>query len=325
MHHHFSVYANHNQQGNFKMPIIRAFFLISVATLFGSTALADTYETTVEPGVVYNMAAFKLWHSPDVKNIRGILMLNPGSNGDGRGMVDDSYWQDFAVQHDLALMGTYFTDHRHVNMMIEHYIKVNEGSGQALIDAIDQFAKDSGHQELSYAPFLLWGHSAGGELNHEIAAWIPERVIAYVVNQGGYYYSSVPPEATRKTPGLYFVGLSDLVSRNTIIKGIFTTNRRAGALWTYVEEKGVGHEVVGSRDLALVFYEEVMSKRLPNDAMGYKALLPVTEEMGIRGNIISHEIVAADDNEVKREETSWLISERLADAWQELVSGDSAL
>jgi len=97
---------------------------------------------------------------------------------------------------------------------------------------------------------------------------MPERVIAYVVNQGGYYYSTVPPEATRQTPGLYFVGLSDLVSRSCIIKDIFTTNRRAGALWTYVEEQGVGHEVVGSRDLALIFYEEVMSKRLPDDAMG---------------------------------------------------------
>ncbi len=302
------------------MKIIGAFILISVTSLFGFAANAATYDTTLEPGVVYNMAAFKLWHDPEVQKIRGILMLNPGSNGDGRGMVDDSYWQDFARKHDLALMGTYFTDHRHVNMMIEHYIKVDEGSGQALLDAIDQFAKDSGHQELSYAPFLLWGHSAGGELNHEIAAWMPERVIAYVVNQGGYYYSSVPPEATRKTPGLYFVGLDDLESRNTIIKGIFTTNRRAGALWTYVEEKGVGHEVVGSRDLALVFFEEVMNKRLPNDAMGYKALLPVTEGMGIKGNIITHEIVGAQDNEVKLEETSWLISERLAEAWQSLVS-----
>ena len=301
------------------MKLVKVFVLISAATLFSSSIIADTYDTTLEPGAVYNMAAFKLWHNPEVQRIRGILMLNPGSNGDGRGMVDDSYWQDFATKHDLALMGTYFTYHRHVNMMIEHYIKVSEGSGQALINAIDQFAKDSGHQELSYAPFLLWGHSAGGELNHEIAAWLPERVIAYVVNQGGYYYSSVPPEATRKTPGLYFVGLDDLVSRNTIIKGIFTTNRRAGALWTYVEEKGVGHEVVGSRDLALVFFEEVMNKRLPDDAMGYKALLPVTEAMGVKGSIITHEIIGQDNNEVKLEETSWLISERLAEAWQALV------
>lgn len=302
------------------MKIMRALILLGIAALFGNGAIAETYETTVEPGVVYNMAAFKLWHNGDVQKIRGILMLNPGSNGDGRAMVDDTYWQDFANKHDLALMGTYFTDHKHANMMIEDYIKVGEGSGQALINAIDQFATDSGHQELSYAPFLLWGHSAGGELNHEIAAWMPERVIAYVVNQGGYYYSSVPPEATRQTPGLYFVGLSDLVSRNSIIKGIVTTNRRAGALWTYVEEKGVGHEVVGSRDLALIFYEEAMKKRLPDNAMGYKALRHVTEDMGVKGNIITHKIVLKEDTEVSLEETSWLISERFAEAWQALVT-----
>jgi len=42
--------------------------------------------------------------------------------------------------------------------------------------------------------------------------------------------------------------------------------------------------------------------------------------MGIKGNIITHELVEKDDSEIKLEETSWLISERLAEAWQALVS-----
>ena len=72
------------------MKLVKVFVLISAATLFSSSIIADTYDTTLEPGAVYNMAAFKLWHNPEVQRIRGILMLNPGSNGDGRGMVDDS-------------------------------------------------------------------------------------------------------------------------------------------------------------------------------------------------------------------------------------------
>jgi hypothetical protein len=67
-----------------------------------------------------------------------------------------------------------------------------------------------------------------------------------VVNKGGYYYSAVPPEKTRKAPGLYVIGLDDYLSRNLMIKGIYLTNRRAGALWTLVEEQGVAHEVAGS-------------------------------------------------------------------------------
>jgi len=203
--------------------------------------------------------------------------------------------------------------------MIEDYIQVGKGSGRAILDAIDYFAKESGHEELSYAPFLLWGMSAGGEINHEIASWIPERVIAYVVNKGGYYYSSVPPEATRQTPGIYFIGLTDLPSRNNMIKGMYLTNRRAGALWTLAEEKGVAHEVAGSRDLAVLFYEEVMKKRLPDNAMGYKALKPVSEEMGTVGNIYTHSIDKPAEG-TRMEDTTWLVSEKFAKAWQTFVT-----
>ncbi len=301
------------------MKILNSLLLIIYLSMFSANANAEIYEVTMKPGSVYNMAAFKLWINPDVKKIRGILMLNPGSNGDGRGNVDDEYWQTFANKHDFALMGTYLTDHMHPNMMIEDYIQVSKGSGKAMIDAIDHFAMQSGHEELSYAPFLLWGHSAGGELNYEIAAWMPERVIAFVVNQGGYYYSSVPQEATRQTPGLFLIGLTDLPSRNTMIKGMYLTNRRAGALWTLAEEKDVAHELVGGRDLAVIFYEEVMKKRLPENAMGYKALKPVGEDMGVLGNLYTHEIGEMDE-EVRKEATSWMVSEKLAKDWRTFVT-----
>ncbi|HPF47768.1 MAG: hypothetical protein KDF58_06430 [Alphaproteobacteria bacterium] len=299
------------------MKILKIFLLLSIGSIF-SYAHAETYDLTVEPGNVYNMAAFRMW-TPDAKKFRGILMLNPGSNGDGRPQVEDQYWQDFAKKHNFALLATYLTDHKHPNMMIEDYIQVGKGSGRAILDAIDYFAKESGHEELSYAPFLLWGMSAGGEINHEIASWIPERVIAYVVNKGGYYYSSVPPEATRQTPGIYFIGLTDLPSRNNMIKGMYLTNRRAGALWTLAEEKGVAHEVAGSRDLAVLFYEEVMKKRLPDNAMGYKALKPVSEEMGTVGNIYTHSIDKPAEG-TRMEDTTWLVSEKFAKAWQTFVT-----
>lgn len=294
--------------------------IIIVLLLANITAYAhaDTFEVTITPGAVYNMAAFKMWLNPGVKKVRGILMLNPGSNGDGRAQVDDEYWQAFAKKHDFALMGTYLTDHMHPNMMIEDYIQVSKGSGKAIIDAIDHIAKESGHEELSYAPFLLWGMSAGGETNHEIAAWIPERVIAYVVNKGGYYYSAVPPEATRQTPGLYVIGLADLPSRNSMIRGMYLTNRRAGALWTLVEEKGVAHEVAGSRDLAVTYYEAVMKLRMTEGAMGYKALKPVTEDIGTIGNIYEHTIGRKEG--VRKEDTTWLPSESFANDWQALVT-----
>ena len=300
------------------MKLLKIIFFIAFAPTWSSLSQAGTYDVTIKPGIVYNMAAFRIW-TPEAAKIRGILMLNPGSNGDGRGQVDDGYWQDFANKRDFALMATYLTDHMHPNMMIEDYIQVGKGSGKAIIDAIDHFARISGHEELSYAPLLLWGMSAGGELNYELAAWIPERIIAFVVNMGGYYYSTVPKEATRQTPGLFFIGLADLPSRSTMIKGMYLTNRRAGALWTLAEEKDVAHEIVGSRDLAVIYYEEVMKARMKENAIGYKALKPVTEDMGIQGNIYKHTLAPLEED-LRKEDTTWLVSDRFAKAWQVFVT-----
>lgn len=301
------------------MKFLRIITIIILSTFLITPTYADTYEVTMEPSAVHNMAAFKMWTPPDVGKFRGILMLNPGSNGDGRAQVDDKYWQDFAIKHDFALIDTHLTDHIHPNMMIEDYIQVDKGSGKAILGTIDHFARESGHEELSNAPFLLWGMSAGGELNYELAAWIPERVIAFVVNQGGYYYSSAPQEATRQKPGIFFVGLVDLPSRSTMIRGMYLTNRRAGALWTLAEEKDVAHEIVGSRDLAVIYYEEVMKALMSKNAFGYKSLKPASEDMGILGNIYSHELGPIAEGELK-EGTSWLISEKLANAWQVFVT-----
>jgi hypothetical protein len=295
------------------MKSMKVILIIIIGTLCNTAANAETYDVTMEPSAVHNMSAFRLWTPEGVSRFRGILMINPGSNGDGRPAVDDKYWQNFAAKHDFALMATFLQDKPHPNMMIEDYIQVSKGSGEAILGAIDHFASESGHEELSYAPFLLWGMSAGGELNHEIAAWIPERVIAYVVNKGGYYYSSVPPEATRQTPGLYSIGLDDLPSRNTMIKGMYLTNRRAGALWTLAEEKGVAHEVADSRNLATSYYEAIMKMRMVHGALGYKALRPVTEDMGVVGNIYSHTIGVEEG--VRKEDTTWLPSEDFAKQW----------
>lgn len=302
------------------MKSMKLTLMITIGSLYNTAVNAETYDVTMEPSAVHNMSAFRLWMPEDINRFRGILMLNPGSNSDGRAAVDDDYWQNFATKHDFALMATFLQDNIHPNMMIEDYIQVSKGSGDAILGAIDHFANESGHEELSYAPFLLWGMSAGGELNHEIASWIPERVIAYVVNKGGYYYSSVPPEATRQTPGLYAIGLDDLPSRNTMIKGMYLTNRRAGALWTLAEEKGVAHEVADSRNLATAYYEAIMKMRMVDGALGYKALKSVTEEMGVVGNIYNHTVGVEEG--VRKENTTWLPSEDFAKQWLTHVTKD---
>ncbi len=213
------------------------------------------------PGPNFAIGAFRWWHPPETTALLGVLVLVPGSNSDGRAEAGDSFWQDFARQHRLALVGCWFQDHPHGNMNIEDYARAGDGSGRALLEAVDRLAKMAAHPEAAAAPLLLWGHSAGGEFNYEFACWKPERVAAFVVNKGGYYFTHLAPAATRAVPGLFFVGGRDETFRIQSIQGIFAVNAQAGAVWKLVVEPEAGHELGGTRNLGAAFFGEVLARR----------------------------------------------------------------
>ena len=269
------------------------------------------YEESVAPGANYDKAEFRLWLPRDVATVRGIVVLVPGSNGDGRAQAEDSTWQSFAARHELALIGCRFTDKKHDQNFIEEYVNVSRGSGQALLDALASLGKRSNHPELATAPFLMWGMSAGGEFNYEFVSWKPERVIAFVVNKGGIYYTALAPRAARSVPGILFVGEKDLAFRTNTIVGLFAVNRRAGALWALSEEPGAAHIVGRSRDMAMIFFDDVISLRL-RDGM----LNPVTERSGVIGDMNLKTFRAMPDSGALGVPTAWLPTPRVARAWQ---------
>ena len=155
----------------------------------------STLEDTIPPGANFDKAQFRFWAPPGVATLRGTMVLVPGSNGDGRAMAEDSVWQAFATKQRLALLACRFTDKPHDQNFIEDYVNVSHGSGQALLDALGHLAERSKHPELASEPLLFWGMSAGGQFNYEFAAWKPERVLAFVVNKGGIYYTALTPRA----------------------------------------------------------------------------------------------------------------------------------
>jgi len=242
------------------------FFMSMIAALSGflATDVSPTrkpfFDFEVPPGPNFSVAAFRWWHPPENEKLLGVLVLVPGSNSDGRAQVEDPFWQDFARQHGLALVGCYFKDGPHENQNIEEYARAQDGSGRALLDAVDHFAEAAAHPEATTAPLLLWGHSAGGEFNYEFACWKPERLAAFVVNKGGYYFTHLAPTATRAVPGIFFIGGKDAEFRIQSIQGIFALNRQAGAIWKLIIEPDAGHELGKTRELAAEFFAEVLSR-----------------------------------------------------------------
>jgi poly(3-hydroxybutyrate) depolymerase len=276
-----------------------------------------TLDESAAPGANYDKAEFRLWCPADTPLLQAVLVLNPGSNGDGRGAVDDPVWREFATKHHLALVGTRFTDKPHDQNFIEDYVNVSKGSGQALLDALGRFATRSAHPELANAPLLLWGMSAGGQFDYEFVAWRPERVIAFVVNKGGIYYSALLSQAARAVPGILFVGGKDLASRTQTITGLFAVNRRGGALWALAEEPAAAHIVGRSRDLAMMFYEDVLPLRLPD---GDGPLKPLVERSGFLGDYQSKTVEKQGERDAPNRPTAWLPTERVAAAWQAMVT-----
>ena len=283
---------------------LAAVFLGIVATRAGAQVL----DYAVPPGANYDKAEFRLWTpAGGTAPFKAVLVLVPGSNGDGRPAVDDAVWQEFAKRMNVALVACRFTDKPHDQNFIEEYVNVSKGSGQALLTALEAFAAQAKHPEIASAPLLLWGMSAGGQFNYEFVAWKPERVAAFVVNKGGIYYSALVSAAARKVPGILFVGGKDLEFRTNTIVGLFAVNRRGGALWALAEEPGAAHVVGRSRDVALVFYEDVLGHSF-------------TPASGFLGDLKAKTYQPMPEAGAPNYPTAWLPTERVARAWRALVT-----
>ena len=294
--------------------------IVAICPVAYAQGVGTTLDEAMAPGNNYDKAEFRLWYPNAPKVLRAVVVLTPGSNGDGRPQVDDQVWQAFATKHQLALLGVRLTDKPHDQSFIEDYVNVSQGSGQAFVDALTSFARRAQHPELAAAPLLLWGTSAGGEFNYEFVAWKPERVIAFVVNKGGIYYSALLPQAARNVPGILFVGGKDLEFRTNAIVGLFAMNRRAGALWALAEEPNVAHIPGRSRDIALVFFEDVLPLRLPVAGTQAISLRSIAELSGFIGDLTGRTAQKQNDGPAPNVPTAWLPTARTARAWEALVT-----
>jgi poly(3-hydroxybutyrate) depolymerase len=289
-----------------------AFALLSVSTSAAQVGLDES----VPSGNNYDKAEFRLWLPATTSRLRAILVLVPGSNGDGRPMADDPVWQAFAAKHNLAIVACRFTDKPHEQSFIEHYVNVSQGSGQALLDVLNTYAAKTKRLELTQVPFLMWGMSAGGQFNYEFTAWKPDRVAAFVLNKGGIYYSALVSNEARKVPGILFIGGKDIAFRNDTIRGLFAVNRRAGALWALAEEPGAAHAVGRSRDLSLMFFEDVLPLRVSPEG----TLRALSETPARLGNF-AKKAVDVPAEKPPSEPTAWLLSDRVARAWAAMLNG----
>ena len=159
-----------------------------------------TLNYTVPPRANFTRASFRFWTPLYDRPIRGIIVIVPGLNRNGLSKLNDPSWQDLARKYRLALVSCFFEG--------DNYANAADGSGGALREALADFARNASHPEVSTAPLLLYGESAGGQFNYDFAIWKPERLMAFIVNKGGLYNPESPNPEAYSVPGLFFLGMS---------------------------------------------------------------------------------------------------------------------
>lgn len=251
------------------------------------------------------VAEFRLWVPDSIDNINAVLILLDGANSNGLRLASSSYWQAYAKQEKLALVGVYLRN--------ASYILASEGSGDALLLALDTLTQVHDLTYINSLPFLLRGYSAGGVFSYYFSDFQPSRVLAYANLRGGGVRSDA--YSNYHVPGIMIIGDQDIQSR---IDGIARTvghNRKEGALQSYAIRPNDEHfsSLIDSDEVVKSFFSIALSKRLSSNS---NELVTIPESNGWLGNNNTKEVFQFDSYPDSKEDASWLISEEFAKQWR---------
>jgi hypothetical protein len=252
--------------------------------------------------------ALRCYLPDEVHQVRAIIVLVPGMNGDGRSMANDPEWMGLAQRNGCALIGCSI---KGIQGAVYH--EVVQWSGELFLSGIGELARMSNHPELENVPLGFWGHSAGGQWNYNFACWKPERTFAFIVNKGAYY-QGVSSQAVRAIPSLWIAGGKDTDERIGNITSLYAENRRKGAAWGLLIEPEVNHAVGRSKEIGMAFLEEALSLRVDSDGHMH----PVKEGAGWIGDFRGYAVCANPTSTFGDLTHAWFPGKSTAEHWRSI-------
>lgn len=267
-----------------------AFLCLFVAVL--SSALANDIQTlrlTPPP----NMDRAELHHVKTVSNPRAVLVLCPGYNGSGEGLIRSKVWQDFAKKERLGLVGLSFASPINTLHDGTGYYYTNHGSGEILLEGLRKiFGKD--------LPILLYGFSGGAHFTSRFTEWKPERVLTWCAYSAGWW--DVPEVSDVAPPGIVACGDADNRYGASLV--YFKQGRAAGKPWLWISLGGVGH--VGSREL-----DDFVR-------IYFSAILQLRSKVGLWVDVYDKNVISQPDAEAQPALSGWLPSNTLYENWKQV-------
>jgi predicted esterase len=165
-----------------------------------------------------------------------VLLLVPGYNGAGEGMLSHS-WMSFADANGLVLLAPTFHATPEELHAGKGYYYPSKGSGEAIEKAIDEVSRRvSG---LSTSRILIFGFSAGAHVAHRFALWKPAHVEAFVAVSAAWW--DKPTRAIAGVPALIMCGEDD--PRFSVTEAFFEEGTELGAPWVWRSYQHAGHQV----------------------------------------------------------------------------------
>lgn len=220
------------------------------------------------------------------------LILCPGRNGSGEGLLRDAKWQAFARSHQLWMCGVSFMSNRKDDLLGEYTI-VSKGTGCVILGECDQMAGRA-------LPLYIVGFSAGARFTTNFVRWKPERVAAWSAQAVGHWPEPLD-DGRVQPPGIVASGEYDAGSWFASLQ-YFQAARDRGHLTTWISLGRTGHQRSPELDeFAREFFEWKLSGAPPAHAWRDIDSKRTMNEEDVGKNAIF---------------TSWFPSEKLALRWE---------
>lgn len=273
------------------------------------------------------------WWAPDLKTLRGVIVLIPGKNGDGRGLVDRPLWQSLATELQMGLVAC------HLSNPEDPATYQSDPTGdvaKTINTAVEKLAAQNNHPELKKAPLVLWGHSAGACVGEVYASRFPERVLAVVGSKGPRGPGQLS-NGKDDIPFLLIIGQKD---KDEWVKGSLAAYRAGearNAVWTLALHPTQGHQSSGADELITAFLRATVPQRLGLSSTGSSfgsstssssrpKRLPTTGAW--LGDPETYDVAPSASFKGKKKTAIWLPDEATALAWQAFLkssaSGDAS-
>ncbi len=254
---------------------MRLAFLLSltVALSIDGEVRPPDFKTTVEPLPGENLTgpcSFELWIPSPIRHVRAVW-ITYDRGFDIMRYYSDSEVRVFAQKQAIALVLARQCPAKTppTGETGEMDMDMSRGVARSIFTALNDFARQSGHAEISSAKLIVMGFSGIGAMFGHFVRYAPARVLAAILANPGqtepYGMKDMNLDATAlAVPQFIITGGIDDRGGTQRPWDYFSRHWSRGAPWVFLVQNGLPHCcVINAKALVLHWLDEILRLRAP--------------------------------------------------------------